>query len=58
MSKPLILVSSATSTIGSHPAPGLVDREVGVRALVRDLQRAQSLGSGFNVATRDRPQQA
>ena len=58
MSKPLIPVSGATGTIGSHPVPGLADREVGARALVRDLQRAQSPGSGFNVATRDRPQQA
>jgi uncharacterized protein YbjT (DUF2867 family) len=58
MSKPLILVSGATSMAGSHPVPGLADREVGVRALVRDPQRTQSPGSGFNVTIRGRSQQA
>jgi uncharacterized protein YbjT (DUF2867 family) len=58
MGKPPILVSGATSTIGSHPRSRAGRSGIGVRALVRDLQRAQSLGSGFNVATRDRPQQA
>jgi uncharacterized protein YbjT (DUF2867 family) len=53
MSRPLILVTGATGTIGSLLVPRLVDRGARVRALVRDPRKAHALGSGFDIVTAD-----
>jgi len=53
MNRPLILVTGATGTIGSHLVPRLVARGARVRALVRDPRKAHALGSGFDIATAD-----
>jgi uncharacterized protein YbjT (DUF2867 family) len=53
MSKPLILITGATGTIGSHLVPQLVARGARVRTLVRDPKKAIALGSGFEVFVGD-----
>lgn len=53
MTKPLILVTGATGTIGSEVVKQLVEGGHRVRALVRDLAKAKKLGDRVEVVQGD-----
>jgi uncharacterized protein YbjT (DUF2867 family) len=53
MSKPLVLVTGATGTIGSELVPQLVAAEVRVRVLVRDPEKAKKFDKSVEVAQGD-----
>ncbi|MFZ5864221.1 MAG: SDR family oxidoreductase [Nitrospirota bacterium] len=53
MKNPLILVTGATGNVGSEAVKQLVQGGHRVRALVRDLAKAQKLGTGVEVVKGD-----
>lgn len=53
MTKPLILVTGATGTVGSEVVKQLVEGGHRVRALIRDLAKASKFGNEAEVAKED-----
>ena len=53
MTKPLILITGATGNVGSEAVKQLIQGGHRVRALVRDLAKAQKLGAGVEVVKGD-----
>ena len=53
MSKPLILVTGATGTVGSELVPQLVESGARVRVLARDPERARKFGRDVEVIKGD-----